>query len=54
METEVYILSLLTSVLDGSEKSTSRLGRFTPGNNPSVPLDKRLGVPQQLKGVYEK
>jgi len=54
MGTEVYIISLLTSALDGNEWSTSRLGRFTTGNNTGVPLDRSLGVPQQLEGVYEK
>jgi hypothetical protein len=47
----------LTSALDGSEWSASRLGRFTPGKtHPRFLLDRRLGRPLNRSGhgVEEK
>jgi hypothetical protein len=47
---DVYIHTFLTSVLDGGEWSASRPGRYTPGESPGCPLDKRLGGPQSRTG----
>jgi hypothetical protein len=40
----------LISALDG-ERSTPRRGRFTPGENPRYPFQKRLGGPKILSPV---
>jgi hypothetical protein len=38
--------AFLTSALDGGDLSASRAGRFTPEENPPVPIGRRLGGPQ--------
>ena len=43
-EVEVCLHSFLTSLVDGGEWSTSRLGRFTPGKESWNPFIMRLGV----------
>jgi hypothetical protein len=43
-------LPFLTSVLGVGEWSASRPGRFTPGEEPQYPLDRRLGGPQSRSG----
>jgi hypothetical protein len=40
----------LTLELAGSEWLASRPGRFTPGERPRYPLDRRLGGPQSRSG----
>jgi hypothetical protein len=36
---EVQLHSFLTSAVDESRWSTSRLGRFTPGKKPLIPIE---------------
>jgi hypothetical protein len=43
---DVYFHIFLASALVGGEWSASPPGRFTPGKEPPVPLDRRLGGPQ--------
>jgi hypothetical protein len=44
-------LRILTSALEGGERSASRPGLFTPRKRtPWYPLDKRLGGPQSQSG----
>jgi hypothetical protein len=46
---EVYVF--LTSLLDGSEWSASRPGRYTPGERAlSYPLNMKLSGPQSQSG----
>jgi len=48
---EVWLLSLLTSTLDGGEWSDSRPGSFTPGKYlPGYRLNKSLGGSQNRCG----
>jgi hypothetical protein len=42
----------LTSALAGGEWSVSRPGRFTSGKEPLLPIDRRLGGPQNQSGRY--
>jgi hypothetical protein len=44
--------SLLTSALDADEWLTSRSGRFTPGNEPRQPLNRKLDGPQSRSGRF--
>ena len=39
----------LTSALDGGEWSALRTGRSTPGKVSSIPLNRRLGGPQNRR-----
>ena len=43
-----YRYSFSHSALFGGEWSTSHPGRFTPGNRPQYPFNRRLGGPQTL------
>jgi hypothetical protein len=43
---------ILTSALAGGEWSASRPGRFTPGESPRYPLNRRLGEPQNRSGRF--
>jgi hypothetical protein len=47
-----YSSTILTSALDGGEKLASSPGRFTPGEEPPVPVDWRLGRPQSRYWHY--
>jgi hypothetical protein len=49
---DVYIHIFLTSALAGGEWSASRPESFTPGKEPLVPLDRRLGEPQTRSGRF--
>jgi hypothetical protein len=51
---EVSLHSLLTSVLDGNEWSTSRPVRFTQGKETQYPLSKRLGGSQSRSPRFGK
>jgi hypothetical protein len=53
MGVEVYLHLFLTSVLDGSEWSASRAGRFTPGEMAlGAPLTRGLGRPSSQYGRF--
>jgi hypothetical protein len=45
---------ILSLSIDGGEWSVSRPGRFTTGNEPLYPWDKRLGGPQRQSGCFEE
>jgi hypothetical protein len=47
---EVKRHSFLTLALDGGKRSASRPGRFTPGQKPPYPLNRRLNGPQNVSG----
>ena len=51
---EVWLHSFFTSVLDGSELSTSSPGHFFSVKEPQCPLNKRLGDPQSQFGHFEE
>jgi hypothetical protein len=47
-------LHTLTSKLHGGEWSVSRTGRFTPGESPRYPLDRKLGGSQDQPGCGDE
>jgi hypothetical protein len=51
---DVQIHVFLTSALDGGEQSASRSSHFTPGKEPPVPMDRRMGEPHSHSGQYAK
>jgi len=51
---EVWLHSFFTSVLDGSEWSTSSPGHFSSVKEPQCPLNRRLGDPQSQFGYFEE
>jgi hypothetical protein len=50
----IYTQVFLISALVGGEWSTSRPGRFTPGESPRYLLDRRLGRPQSRSGQHKE
>jgi hypothetical protein len=44
--------SCLSTTLDGDEWLTSRSGRFTPGNEPQNPLNRKVDGPQSRSGRW--
>ena len=51
---EVQFHSFLTLALDADEWSTSRPGRYTPGEYPRYPFSRRLCRPQSRSGRFSR
>ena len=45
---------ILTSVLDGGKRSTSRRGRLIPGERTSVPIEYEAGWIPKSGGVWRR